>query len=471
MYAIVDIAGQQFKVEEGNKIFIHRLDKMEGDKVDINEVLLIGQDGKVVIGQPLIKGASVTAKVIDHPRGDKVKVFKKKRRKGYQILNGHRQDFTQIQIESILEKGAEKKTVTKSEEKPKPKAEVEKKVEVTTTKKPVAKKAPASTVKSTEANASKKPVAKSTATKKTVAKTSATTKKAVAKKAPARFFDVGIAEQHAVTFACALAANGLKPFVSIYSTFLQRAVDQIIHDVGIMNLPVRLLIDRAGIVGEDGETHHGLFDICIIKNIPNFIFLAPSNCIELRDMLYFAQKYDKGPLAIRYPRGGDILDEFNYDEFNEFVPGKSKRLTNGTDIAIFSLGDMTKIAVDLHKLLEKEGVKSSVVNLLSIKPLDLNGIQRVIKKTPCFITMENGCISGGVGESILSEIDADLRGKLLFTVGFPDEFIIHGASGDLYKEYGMDAESLCKRIIEKMKRMNLDEKGDKIRRLSVKKRA
>ncbi len=194
MYAIVDIAGQQFKVEEGEKIFVHRLDKKEGDKVDISEVLLIDQDGKIVVGQPVIKGASVTAKVIDHPRGDKVKVFKKKRRKGYQILNGHRQDFTQIQIESILEKGAEKKTVakkeavTKSVEKPKTKAvaektvetkvEVEKKAEVKTTKKPVTKKATASSEKSAEV----KGEAKASATKKPAA----TTKKAATKKEPAK---------------------------------------------------------------------------------------------------------------------------------------------------------------------------------------------------------------------------------------------------------------------------------------------
>ena len=196
MYAIVDIAGQQFKVEEGEKIFVHRLDKKEGDKVDISEVLLIDQDGKIVVGQPVIKGASVTAKVIDHPRGDKVKVFKKKRRKGYQILNGHRQDFTQIQIESILEKGAEKKIVAKKEavkksvEKPKAKAatektveakaKVEKKTEVKTTKKPVAKKATASSAKSKEVKAE----TKASATKKTAAAT--TTKKVAAKKAPAK---------------------------------------------------------------------------------------------------------------------------------------------------------------------------------------------------------------------------------------------------------------------------------------------
>ncbi len=197
MYAIVDIAGQQFKVEEGKKIFVHRLDNKEGDKIDIDEVLLIDQDGKVMVGQPLVKGAKVTAKVIDHVRGDKVKVFKKKRRKGYKVLNGHRQDFTQIQIEKIVEKGAEKKTAAKKETlaaKPaekkaaakkvaEPKAEVkeERKVKKPAAKKPVAKKTATAAAKP----AAKKEVKKATATKKTTAKKT-TAKKTTAKKTTAK---------------------------------------------------------------------------------------------------------------------------------------------------------------------------------------------------------------------------------------------------------------------------------------------
>lgn len=271
------------------------------------------------------------------------------------------------------------------------------------------------------------------------------------KKSPSRFFDVGIAEQHAVTFAGALAAKGFKPFISIYSTFLQRAVDQLIHDIAIMKLPIRLLIDRAGIVGDDGETHHGLFDISIIKNLPNFIFLSPSNGIELRDMLYFAHSYNDGPVAIRYPRGGVSEGDFHFNEYNPFEPGRSRILTRGKNLAIFSVGDMVAVALQLHKLLKKAGISASVVNLLSIKPLDVKTIEQSINNTDCFITIENGYISGGIGESVLFAINNKLRGKHLFSAGFPDEFIPHGKNSELMKRYGIDAPSLFERIAPLLK--------------------
>ncbi len=272
------------------------------------------------------------------------------------------------------------------------------------------------------------------------------------KKAPDRLFDVGIAEQHAVTFAGALAASGLKPFISIYSTFLQRAVDQLIHDIGIMRMPIKLLIDRAGIVGDDGETHHGLFDISIIKNIPNFIFFAPASGEELRDMIYFALDYTKGPVAIRYPKGRINSPDLKFDKFNEFVPGTIKQLTKGKDIAILAIGDMIETALELNGLLNARGLGSSVINLLSIKPLDLNGIEKSIKNTDWFITMENGVISGGIGEYILSNIQSDLRKQFLFPAGFPDEFIGHGTKTELFKKYNLDAESMCSRILKRVKR-------------------
>ena len=270
------------------------------------------------------------------------------------------------------------------------------------------------------------------------------------KKAGDRLFDVGIAEQHAVTFAGALASSGLKPFISIYSTFLQRAVDQLIHDVGIMKMPIKLLIDRAGIVGDDGETHHGLFDINLIKNIPNFIFLAPSNGEELRDMLYFALNYNNGPVAIRYPRGNANSPDIKFDKFNKFLPGKIKQLTKGKDIAIFALGDMVENALQLNKILKNKKIESSVVNLLSIKPLDMIEIEKLIKNTRYYITMENGHISGGIGENILSNIQTKSREKCLFTAGFPDSFICHGSSAELFKRYEIDAESLCRKILKKI---------------------
>ncbi len=272
------------------------------------------------------------------------------------------------------------------------------------------------------------------------------------KKAPGRCFDVGMAEQHAITFACALAAKGFKPFVSIYSSFLQRSVDQLIHDVGIMNLPVRLLIDRAGIVGEDGETHHGLYDIGILRNIPNFIILAPSNGNELRDMLYFAAKYNDGPIAIRYPRGGAFVDSCSFEKCNAFEPGRSQILYEGKDIAILALGDMLKKACELSDLLKKENIECSVVNLLSIKPLDLRCIEYIIEGSDHFITMENSALAGGVGEYILSNIKSSLRQKLLFPVGFPDQFVTHGTMDELFKKYGIDADSLCTKIVNSIKK-------------------
>jgi 1-deoxy-D-xylulose-5-phosphate synthase len=286
------------------------------------------------------------------------------------------------------------------------------------------------------------------------------------KRTPSRFFDVGIAEQHAVTFAAALAARGFKPFVSIYSTFLQRAVDQIIHDVAIMNLPVRLLVDRAGIVGEDGETHHGLFDIGILKNIPNFMFLAPSSGAELRDMIHFACAYDRGPIAIRYARGGEPVNTVDFSSHGAFRQGKIKRLSRGADLAIFAVGDMTAHARRLAALLDESGFRSSIVNLVSIKPLDLGGIEKVVAETEKFITMENGYLSGGIGEYLLARIRPELRVKFLWAAGFPDRFIGHGKNSELFSLHGIDAESLAKRIEPLLPRTHHNEKRDTIRRIS-----
>ncbi len=263
---------------------------------------------------------------------------------------------------------------------------------------------------------------------------------------PDRVFDVGIAEQHAVTFAAALASTGMKPFVSIYSTFLQRAVDQLIHDVSIMNLPVKLLIDRAGIVGEDGETHHGLYDIGIIKNIPNFIFLSPVNGRELRDMIYFAADYNKGPVAIRYPRG-KTREEINYSKHEKFIPGKIKIVSTGKDIALLALGDMTGTAEEIRDLLADKKISAGVIKIQSIKPLDVNGIEKVLKNVKAFITLENGLLSGGAGECILSAIRPEFRAKYLFSTGFPDRLIPHGSHDDLMKEFGLDSVSISKRIL------------------------
>ncbi len=286
------------------------------------------------------------------------------------------------------------------------------------------------------------------------------------KRSPQRFFDVGIAEQHAVAFASALALKGFKPFISIYSTFMQRAVDQIIHDVALAKAPVKLLIDRAGIVGEDGETHHGLFDIGIIRMVPGFMFLAPSNGAELRDMIYFAAGYDKGPVAIRYPRGKETSRGLRFDIRGNFKPGKLKKMTRGRDITLFAAGDMAATAMEVHRLLAAAGIHSTVVNLLTLKPLDEKGIRKTVEETRCFATLENGYVTGGVGEAIAGSLPPGLKQKLLFHAGFPGEFVTHGTMHELFALYGLDPSSIAHRIISLIKVAGIHEKRDSFRRIS-----
>ena len=236
------------------------------------------------------------------------------------------------------------------------------------------------------------------------------------------------------------------------SDLLQRAVDQLIHDIGIMNLPVRFLIDRAGIVGQDGETHHGLFDIALLKNIPNYLILAPSDGEELRDMIHFAARYDDGPLAIRYPRGSVEAPGFAFDEGRPFLPGRLRRLTSGRDLAIFTFGDMVPVALEVREILGRRGIAVSVVNLLTVKPLDVKGIERVLGGVGAAATLENGMVSGGAGEFILSSVRESLREKILFCAGFPDRFVPHGTNRELLAMFGLDAPALSKRILKLMPR-------------------
>jgi 1-deoxy-D-xylulose-5-phosphate synthase len=266
-----------------------------------------------------------------------------------------------------------------------------------------------------------------------------------AKKYPDRFFDVGIAEEHLVTFAAALARNGLKPFVTIYSTFLQRAFDQLIHDTAIMNLPVTFLIDRAGLVGDDGETHHGLFDISMIKNIPHFMMLSPSNGAELRDMLFFASTYTKGPLAIRYPRGAVADQDIDLSGFSP-IRLVSQTVSEGSDVTLLAAGDMVQHAMSIAELLSKQGISCRIVNLVSLKPLDIIGITSAIEETRYFVTLENGYLSGGIGAEIVTLLPRELKIKHIFSVGFPDIFITHGKMDELLDVYGLSAERCAERI-------------------------
>lgn len=250
-----------------------------------------------------------------------------------------------------------------------------------------------------------------------------------------RFFDVGIAEGHAVTFAAGLAKSGLKPFVAIYSTFLQRAYDEIVEDVCLQNLPVVFCIDRAGVVGEDGETHHGLFDISYLKNIPNLTVLAPSSGAELEQALDYAATLS-GPCAIRYPRGAACEADAFGIEF-----GKSHTVRAGKDACIWAFGSMTAKALEAATLLEQDGMDVAVIDGLFIRPLDTFGLYDAASKYPLIITVEDGMICGGAGESIKALLSGT-KAKVV-NLGFPDTFIQHGSQNELYAQYGLDAAGIA----------------------------
>jgi len=266
---------------------------------------------------------------------------------------------------------------------------------------------------------------------------------------PDRFFDVGIAEEHAVTFAAGLAVGGMIPVVAIYSSFLQRAYDQIIHDVCIQKLHVVFCIDRAGIVGADGETHQGIFDLSYLSSVPGLTVMAPKNKWELSDMLKFAIDFD-GPIAIRYPRGEA------YDGLHEFrAPmefGKSEWIYDESDIALLAVGSMVETAEKVRDNLKSKGYKCSLVNARFVKPLDLEMIQNVEKNHQLVVTLEENVSSGGFGERVLETLVEDrYKGKVL-RVCIPDQFIEHGSPAVLKKEIGIDETSITERILEELEK-------------------
>ena len=261
-------------------------------------------------------------------------------------------------------------------------------------------------------------------------------------KYPKRTFDVGIAEQHAVTLAAGMTTQGIIPFCNIYSTFLQRAYDQIIHDVALQNLPVIFCLDRAGVVGEDGATHHGVFDIAYLRCIPNLIIFAPSNEIELRNILYTAQLGLDNPIAIRYPRGfGKIIDWEK--PFNKIEIGKGICIQEGDNIAILSVGTIAKNISDALELID---IKSNYAqyDMRFVKPLDEQLLHRVFQKYQTVITVEDGIIKGGFGSAILEFASENKYQNNITVLGIPDEFIPHGSILELHKQIGLDAFSLSK---------------------------
>ncbi|MDP5106510.1 MAG: 1-deoxy-D-xylulose-5-phosphate synthase [Polaribacter sp.] len=260
-------------------------------------------------------------------------------------------------------------------------------------------------------------------------------------KFPNRTFDVGIAEQHAVTLAAGMATQGLIPFCNIYSTFLQRAYDQVIHDVALQNLPVIFCLDRAGLVGEDGATHHGVFDLAYLRCIPNLIIFAPRNEIELRNILYTAQLGLKNPIAIRYPRGkGKIIDW--QQPFEKIEIGKGICLKEGKSIAVLSVGTIADTVSEAIILSEKSD-KIAHYNMRFIKPLDENLVHRIFKKYQTIITVEDGTINGGFGSSILEFSAKNNYKNNIKILGIPDEFIEHGSVEILQQKIGLDATSIA----------------------------
>lgn len=264
-------------------------------------------------------------------------------------------------------------------------------------------------------------------------------------KYPERFFDVGIAEEHAVTFAAGLAAGGMRPVVAIYSSFLQRAYDQILHDVCIQNLPVVFAIDRAGLVGSDGETHQGIFDLSFLATIPNMHILAPKNKWELSDMMKYALSFD-GPIAIRYPRGEayDGLENFRAP----IVYGKSEPLYEEEDICILAVGSMVKTAAEVRHILKDIGYACSLVNARFVKPIDEEQLREVIKDHRLIVTMEENVEKGGYGDSVRDFVDSVSDGKVkVLQIGIPDVYVEHGNVDILKKELGMDEATVAKRIV------------------------
>jgi 1-deoxy-D-xylulose-5-phosphate synthase len=270
---------------------------------------------------------------------------------------------------------------------------------------------------------------------------------AFAEEYPDRFYDVGIAEQHATTFAAGLASRGLKPVVTLYSTFIQRAYDQIIHDVCLQNMPVIFAIDRAGIVGEDGATHQGLFDISFLRNVPNLMFMAPADMPEFRRMLRLAISHN-GPAAIRYPRA-KAFEQQSLGRNTEVIPGVAELIKDGDDVAIIGIGNTVLPAIKAAEALKRDGISAAVVNARFIKPLDEKLIAGIAKKTGKIITVEENVLAGGFGSAVLECLcRAGITDVAVKMIGINDEFVEHGSQRILREKYGLDEQGIYRTALE-----------------------
>lgn len=261
---------------------------------------------------------------------------------------------------------------------------------------------------------------------------------------PDRFFDVGIAEEHAVTFAAGLAAGGLKPIVAIYSSFLQRAYDQILHDVCLQNLPVVFAIDRAGLVGSDGETHQGIFDLSYLSSIPNMHIMAPKNKWELSDMMKFAVASEM-PIALRYPRG-EAFDGLK-DNRAPIEYGKSEAIYEEEDIILFAVGSMVKVGLKVREQLKERGYSCSLTNARFVKPIDEQAVREACREHKLIVTMEENVLSGGYGEKVRAYVDGIGAPVQVLNIAIPDEYVEHGNVELLKREIGIDEDSIAKKIM------------------------
>jgi 1-deoxy-D-xylulose-5-phosphate synthase len=280
---------------------------------------------------------------------------------------------------------------------------------------------------------------------------------------PERAFDVGIAEQHAVTFCAGMACEGLKPVAAIYSTFLQRGFDQLIHDVCLQNLNVTFAMDRAGIVGADGPTHHGLLDIAYLRGYPNIVLMAPKDEAEMRDMLLTAVEYD-GPAALRYPRGNGVGADISTSP-KRIEIGKSETLLDGSDVAIVAYGSMVTPAVEAAERLAAEGIQATVVNARFVKPLDEEMIVSFARRFEVIVTVEEAYLAGGFGSAVLELLEArGLQDQVkLLRIGVSDEIVTHGDPKVLLARYGLDVDGICRRVLESISAEDAAAGGKRLR--------
>lgn len=267
------------------------------------------------------------------------------------------------------------------------------------------------------------------------------------KEFPERTFDVGIAEQHALTFSAGMAANGYIPFCNVYSSFMQRAYDQIIHDIALQKLPVIMCLDRAGLVGEDGATHHGVFDLSFMRIIPNLTIFAPLNEIELRNIMFTAQKGINFPLVIRYPRGKGYIVNWR-QEFQTIEIGKGEKIRDGRDIAVLSLGAIGNNAIKAAQELEKEGVEVAIYNMRFLKPMDNSILEEVLNKYDNIITIEDGVEIGGFGTAVIEYACNKGYKNNIYRMAIEDRFIEHGSLSELQKLCKIDSHSLVLKVKE-----------------------